>query len=68
MPLFQQRHYVAIAKTIAEISDNSVRTSTAIRLADLFQKDNPKFKYIVFMRASGVTVNNYAEEYMAQNT
>jgi hypothetical protein len=54
MGIFQQRHFEAIAKLIGDIPEGDLRVVTAIRFADLFAKDNDKFKHDKFMKACRV--------------
>ena len=51
MPLFQHRHYVAIAKAISDSSDVSETTPTVRALMDLFARDNMAFSYERFRLA-----------------
>ena len=51
MPLFQHRHYVAIAKAISDSSDVSETTPTVRALMDLFARDNLAFSHERFRLA-----------------
>jgi hypothetical protein len=56
---FQKRHYEAIAREIrltrtTRDTGKAVKREIAIRLADLFEKDNKNFNREMFLHASGV--------------
>jgi hypothetical protein len=52
--MFQKRHMERIAEVISNIEDISIRTTTAIRFAEMLMRSNPRFKHEKFMKASGV--------------
>jgi len=63
-PMFQQRHYEAVAETLRAIamghlpsvSDDTqvVWVATCRYFANMFARDNPKFKVDKFFKACGV--------------
>jgi len=55
MPMFQHRHYVAIAKTLGDLQA-SHRTARAF--ADMLSKDNPRFDYERFLHMAVMGMPN----------
>ena len=48
--MFQRRHYERLADWLASIPDLDRRAKTAASLADMLDRDNPRFKRDRFLR------------------
>lgn len=58
-PKFSKRHYIIISETISKLDFlTNYKYHVAIRFAQLFLKDNPKFNPQCFMRAVFKTAKN----------
>lgn len=51
-PLFQHRHYVAIAGLLAELNQSHTPDIVRMAFASLFQRDNSRFDWDRFMDAA----------------
>ena len=53
--MFERRHYEAIAKTLAGGNNGDMATFHAAHdLADMFERDNPRFNRARFLAACGL--------------
>jgi hypothetical protein len=43
-----RRDYLAIAKAIAKVEDDAVRTALAKEIGDYFARDNPNFSWSIW--------------------
>lgn len=73
MSVFTQRHYTRIASCMAQCKPPQTGTQDCVqhfqdcvRLAEMFERDNERFRFGVFMRACGYP-NTTMPEGMSQN-
>ena len=49
-----KKHFVMIANVVSAIDDVDTRKEVALNFASEFQKDNPRFDIVRFIKACGV--------------
>jgi len=54
LPVFQHRHFAAIAAVFAAGQDEGPGYSSAHEMANMLQRSNPRFDRARFLRACGV--------------
>ena len=53
-PMFGHRHYECLAQLVKDNLGRHCEPEFALRLADKFSEDNPRFDRLRFLKAAGV--------------
>lgn len=50
-----KKHFQLVANVVSAIDDIDIRKEVALNFANEFQKENPRFEILRFVKACGVT-------------